>query len=398
MVSSTLQSLWQSLLSANRTTSASSGTDRKEPYWILLESSRRFRLRAHYASSCRSGAVSSSTGAGDRTSGSNDDAIYYHRAGLRTPEELAAIDWKAGPLWLQCIVESWLRLPVTAMKTKDCDDESCHRLLWLQMGAANTATRKQWLASIQAQFGPERFSLLDCCGSDPFGWGDENANGGAGLERLDGLLERIVEEEQQKSSQSSTDRSLCIVIDSLTPILVRHGLNRTAQFLNKISEKVQPVLLVLPVLTETLSRRNLQVLEDFSHAVLLVKDGKAEMVRQGVREKGSRVREKLPFEFRNVAGTLSVEIVEPSSASEDEIIKTDLQEETIPAFPSLSVSTDENVSRRTGKVQLQTSEGSRNISANDTQTHVSQPRIFMQDDDPEFADYDEDDPDDDLDL
>ena len=314
---------------------------------------------------------------------------------------MAERDWQAGPLWLQSVVETLLLK--TELKEEDVDhssnrNQSC-RLMWLQTGALLHATRKNWLTTMQARCGPERFMVVDCCSGSPFGWDEqeeeENSRSGVvtSLERLDVLLDRVKQEEELFSGRSKKNSRLCVVIESLTPLLVRHGYEGTAQFLTRLSDETDPAILVLPVVVETVPRSVLLKLEDLCQAMLLVKGGEAEMLRQGIREKENRVRVNLPFELKSIAGTVSIEFVDASfwtdvSAAEDGT-KIIVQEE---------ITADDSASRRTGKVQLQTDEGGRKTVRNDTQLASTMQRIYIQDDDPEFADYDEEDPDDDLEL
>jgi len=385
-MASQLQSLWQGLLLANNPAAPSASC-----YWLLLETSQSFRLRQDQY--CDSNAAAAA-----------EQAAVYQRAGLRTPAENATRDWQAGPLWLALVAESLLRSSSSSLLNNPHDQLPPCRLIWLQTTGSHAA-RRRWLHTKQMENkGSGRFSVVDCCGSDPFGWDEENSKI-ANLERLDLLLKKIKNEVSTAAGANNKER-LSIVVESLTPLLVRHGLERTVQFLTKISDEMQPAVLVLPVLVETLSTRQRQTLEDLSEASLLVSDGEAEMLRQGVREKGNRVREKLPFRINGAGDTASIELLEISSGVGGEQTaqmtnkSVDENEATNNAVSSLSISLENKTSKRSGKVQLQVDEGIRQqtVDATETQTSTSQPRIFMQDDDEEFADYDEEDPDDDLDL
>lgn len=368
-MASALGSLWQGLLLAKNNNEAA----RPPPYWLLLETSQSFRLRQDQYDAPAA-----------------EQAAVYQRAGLRTPAENAARDWQAGPLWLQHVAEAIVERP------------AC-RLIWLQTGSSHAA-RRRWLQAKMEQ-GSGRFSVVDCCGSDPFGWDDENS-GVANLGRLDLLLDKTTKLHKHEATGANKNERLSIVVESLTPLLIRHGLECTIHFLTKVSDEMQPALLVLPVLVETMSTRQIQKLEDLSQAILLVRDGEAEMLRQGVREKGNRVREKLPFRIIGAGETASIELLETMSGFDGEQTagvssNTAVEEEATNTVSSPSISSENKATKRSGKVQLQVDEGVRQQTVEkETQTSTSnkQPQIFMEDDDPEFADYDEEDPDDDLDL
>jgi len=363
----------QSLLATKRSSTSPA-------YWLLLETSQSFALR-HEA-----------THDDDNNNSASDKAVYQ-RAGLRTPSENAARDWQAGPLWLQqCAVE---------LLKDNSESGQRRRLLWLKTVPGNNS-RRRWLQKIQSQYGAAKCSVLDCCGSDPFGWDDDNGDGessmetgNCNLERLDLLLDQIKKLLRRQNNDDEPPVSL--VIESLTPLLVRHGLDRTLRFLQRLSHDLQPSFLVIPVLVETLELFQLRRLEDASHAILLLDRGEAELLRQGVREKGNRVRERIPFRIQEDGSAIELLAKNHDDASNKEQSETNEEVDTAAnALESLSVSAPESNAKR--KVQLQADEGSRKPTASSleaTTTTASQPRIFLQDDDPEFEDYDEDD---DLDL
>lgn len=350
-----LQSLWQSLLARQQK------QQQEPPYWLLLESSQAFQLRNEQHSS--------------------SDTAVYRRAGLRTPSENAARDWQAGPLFLEHIVTGLLEEPHA-------------RIVWLQT-IPSSQRRRAWLEKLQARpEGSRQMAVFDCCGNDPFGWDDELTNGSINLAHLDLLLGGI------KKQVAANDLRVSLIVESLTPLMVRHGLDRTVKFLQKLSSEIQPVLLVVPALVETLSSSHLRKLEDLSHAILHLTDGEAELLRQGVREKGNRVRERLPYRIIDGSAIelLSSDLAEEAKPTENE---TNEEENATKAVASLSVAADATATsqappQRAAKIQLQVDEGSRRPAP--PEAAAPQPRIFMQDDDPEFEDYDEEDPDDDLDL
>lgn len=219
-----------------------------------------------------------------------------------------------------------------------------------------------------------------------------------------------------------------MVIESLTSLIMRHGLDRTIRFLERIG-RTAACPLIVAVRTETLSAVQHQVLEDLAQATLCLRQGEAVLLRQGVREKGNMVRENLPYRMTSS--------VDGSSAGSSTGVLTRLQvvsadddsqlvggseqpdyESVVPEAPlalqALSLAANANTTAAnptaaaTGtkpkvKMELQDDDGPRKQvtlaeSSPAIPEKASTAHIYIQEDDAEFQDYDEEDPDDDLDI
>lgn len=405
----------------------------KSPYLLLMQHSQSFHLRQEQQHQQQH----SSTTAGTTTTAT--DVSVYRRAGLRTPQENAATDWQAGGAWME-------HLAVTVLNVSVPLESTTTALLCLQ--TLPTTTKSSCLFQhMQTTYGYERVQIVDCCGKGsggPFGWDDDDASGGGimNLERLDSVIGTVVSKLQ---SVSKTHHVFVLLLDSIAPLLVRHGLRNTATFLRRLQDAFAGTtsastlsccpLLVVPILSETLTARQHRSLEDASNAVLSLHGGEAGLLRQGVRERGNMVRESL--RYRIIVPVVAAATTSPSTSRTtrdtrrtiiEPLSTLDVTTETTTtggkaidhqvgagaaaaiAVSSLAISSDNSDSDvpsptrapqpRRGKVNLQVDEGGRDLAVADTvvETTTSQPNIFMQDDDPEFDDFDEEDPDDDLDL
>lgn len=334
----------------------------------------------------------------------------YERAGVRSPPERAWRDLHGSSAWLENIFQS-------LGKASDV-------VLWVQTLPVRDRRRIPSLHNV------ETMNLS----RDPFGWNAQGEGESPGnepnLENLDRVLQVIKDRVQEVSMTSSEHRKdsrttspprpprgfVPVVLQSVTPIVHRHGFARTLQFLKEL-QRCCPVL-VVPTNIEALSRDQHWSLEGMASAVLAVEDGVAVMLRRGIREITNVVREALELDFADFGGTTSaststrtfiprVRRVSPSSgvASTAERPETTKEETlgatTSPALPTgkpkiqLSIS-DEDAPRAAASWRSVRTSNEPSESA--VQEERNQPNIIVQDDDPEFDDYDEEDPDDDLDL
>ena len=148
------------------------------------------------------------------------------------------------------------------------------------------------------------------------------------------------------------------------------------------------------------------------------------MIRQGIRERGQVLRRTLAFGLVPIISDLHqlrrFRVVEEAEDEKGTTVDN-RDHQTIEADESGSnkkigigitfedttksneISPTHGVSRG-AHLRLEESEGGRNgsggrISASETNsTSFPKPRIYLEDDDPEFDDFDEEDPDDDLDI
>lgn len=284
------------------------------------------------------------------------DAQIYERARVRTPNENAQRDY-LGRTWLLYLAREF--------------QKTAKGLVWLETTGA---------ISIDASL--QNVTVLDAA-SNPFGWDKgESDDDSLTLEDLQKLLHVI-------QSQVETQKRP-LVIESLTPIVMRHGLPRTLAFLRKLMKL--NITILAPVLVETLTSAQHRAIEDMAQAVLYLHGGDLTLIRQGVRERGNVLREVIHYDvhINDVTGNVDIEILtqeekdETKSASVSGAV-TDLKLEDGMSTPSSTA--------RPGKVKLKIEDDVPLIKED-----MNRPHIFVQDNDPEFDDMDEDDPDDDLDI
>jgi hypothetical protein len=360
------------------------------------------------------------------------DETVYRRAGLRTPGENGKRDFAAGALWLQYIVGE--------LKKESSD------ILWVQTSSRRLPV---WLQTATTSARSSKIKVMDVAAVDAFGWDDDNVNETTkesssstslmnDLDHLATCIENHVKEtvdarkqqspEPEPASSSTTAttsaKRIPIVVESLTPLFMRHGLQRTIRFLERIS-KTAACPLVVAVRTETLLAVQHQVLEDLAQATLCLLAGEAVLLRQGVREKGNMVRENLPYRMTSEDGSsgsssssgltrLQVVSLDDDSQLVGAGLETDL-EPAVPEAPAalqaLSLAANANTTaanptatatnRPKVKMELQDDDGPRKVTLAESSPateKASTAHIYIQEDDAEFQDYDEEDPDDDLDI
>jgi hypothetical protein len=340
----------------------------------------------------------------------------YERAGVRSPPERAWRDLHGSTAWLEIIAQSLGR--------------ASDAVVWVQTLPGRDRNGISSLRNVETT----NLSL------DPFGWnaqGEGEVLGNApNLENLDRVLQVIQDRVQAlsiTSSESEQDHGarktasqqhsrgfVPVVLQSATPIVHRHGFARTRQFLQEL-QRCCPVL-VVPTTVESLSGDQHWSLEGMASAILTVEEGAAVMLRRGIRESTNVVREALELDFDDLESS--------TGASQSRRIYlprvrrvtsfTGMPSPSDPLQPgkeaTLGATTTPQGPAPAGKPQIQLSISDEDAprAANSwrpgrmsSEPHAStptphderrQPNIIVQDDDPEFDDYDEEDPDDDLDL
>ena len=356
-------------------------------YIFLIQSSQAF--------SVRHGAASPTT-----------NVATYRRANLRTPAENAVRDWQAGPLWLDHIVRLVLEQETCAQK----------KLVWLQtLPGLSASTRRR----------NENIHWINLA-TDPFGWNvarDENICSNGNQDDLQDVLKKMKEfaDERDASVNGGQECNVPVILESLVPLCNRHGFAKAVKFIKAMKRKSSLSPLILPVSVESFSSEEQLVLQGLSSASLILQDGEATLIRQGVRERSNVVRQS--FQYRIDSSTVNsnnnrrvdvprlVVETETQVANENRRIsvpETDRadgvdtpaglslnsspQVDSSRIFPSMTSTS----SKKRAPVQLQIEEERQEKSETPEKTPV--PHLYLQDDDPEFEDFDEEDPDDDLDI
>ena len=210
--------------------------------------------------------------------------------------------------------------------------------------------------------------------------------------------------------QEASENSISMVLDSLCPLLMRHGFCKTVHFVKTLMNLPGVCPLVVPVQVDGLSTRQNQIIEDLAWAVLCLSHGEATLLRQGVREKGNLVRSSLSYE--TVANETDKQTTIRVSSGPPDALGSQLepfdyvdQKGVKNNAPSKKANTEAATDRR-AKVRLELEKDAAPQKQNHAHSHPQSnaeatsfaPRIFLQDDDPEYDDYDDEDPDDDLEI
>jgi hypothetical protein len=256
----------------------------------------------------------------------------------------------------------------------------------------------------------------------------------------------------------SINKPVIIIWQSLVPLFVLHGYDKVLFFLSRLTlsstteaktktaasrRRILPnCLQVWPVDRERLTSQQHAKLEDLSHAIMFFNSGELTVMRRGIRERDNLLRDVVPYELvretiplsksSSASGCLYYRVDELSTITiENEGTKKRQTSASSMAADMESITLDDSrtknkksgvgvggnmksTSSRSGRVQLRLEDdeeknhrprGHATVQQHDHsyeqrqhQEQHSRPRIYLEDNDPEFADLDEDDPDDDLDF
>jgi hypothetical protein len=277
---------------------------------------------------------------------------------MRSPAEAAMRDLQAPDLWMQRIVKS---LVLTY-------SENSSGILYLH---TNTRKVPAWIR----QHHPV-ITVVDA-GVDPFGWNTSGASSATTLINLNDLQALIDATVIAAAAETEVLTPSALILSSLTPLLQHHGVSQTLTFLQILSKRFSPVIVSVP--TDGWNDPDMRSLEDLAHAVLYCNGGEAVWLHRGIREQDNLTREHLEYTIVRLPGQdARIDIQCAKEQAKDLLPVGDLV---------LSSTTDKR-----SKVQLKLEQEDAAPNQN------GRPRIFMQDDDPDVADYDSDEPDDDLDI
>jgi hypothetical protein len=309
----------------------------------------------------------------------------YRRAKVRTPAENATRDILGGYLWLQHLLELVVALPDV-------------HVIYIP---TTTTTLTTTMTS------SPNLTILPTA-TDPWGWEDDDESSSSSVNFNDiSSLAKVLQDVMDKNTLS--EKKTVIVWESLTPLLARHGglIYKTISFLRQFSSS-SSCLQIWPVRIDSVTKVQHAHLEDTASAVLWLQGGDMTLIRQGIRETGNIVREILPFRIEAAASSSSQSngmyrflLDENEEENQDE---TPQDQETAnfstsntrtPAKSTDETSAGTVKTRSRTKIQLQIEEEKVEAPPEPTE---NRPRIFLQDDDPEFDDLDEEDPDDDLEI
>jgi hypothetical protein len=318
-----------------------------------------------------------------------ENAHIYARAKQPTPAERAGRDLMGSTPWL------WRLMEVAMQATED-------RVLYVitrPSSSSYSMSSPEWQGRIQ---------VLDLATHDPWGWDegkDRSSCRGCNLSDLGSILEGILQ-----ATMSVDQTPTMIVWQSLMPLMDHHGFTKMVRFLNALPRSLQ----IWPVQREGLTPCQHAQLEDMAHALLSLQGGDMTMIREGVRERGNILRQVLPFRLvqrTNVSlgaddeGAADVYRVVEGVVSDEEEMEQGISKRDGGTLsnvqPSERLGSQDNPSipqrSRPRGIPLQLEDETRTGEAPPIKPSRG-PKIYVQDDDPEFDDMDEEDPDDDLEI
>lgn len=307
-----------------------------DPYLILVQHSLSFSQRQTAAST-------------------DKDLAVYRMAQVRPPSERAQLD-SSGNLWLS-----------------ELSQHCTSKLVWVE--------------TIGSDIRPSTRSCQVVClsaGIDPLGWdrGESSQAEKTSFANLQALAGVIIGEASPNAM---------IVLESIAPLITMHGLDRTVDFLKYLLQHTVSTTLVIPVLTECLTQPHHIILEDLADAVLILEGGEATLMRRGVRERSNLLREQVNFEITDRG--LKLLSTETTAATVNKSAAKSIDAKVGRSAPAPAAVSASSMSRP-GRITLRHDDNHVAAAA----PNVPTPRIYLQDDDPEFDDMDEEDPDDDLDI
>lgn len=294
----------------------------------------------------------------------------YRRARVRTPAENAQRDF-LGNVWLHYLANELANTQKGLVYLKTIG-----------------ATSNQSIESLP------QVTVLDAA-SDPYGWNNDDKQENTfntdeltceDLQKLINVIQTLLEKQKRP-----------IVIESLTPILMRHGLPRTMVFIQQLVKLNTTI--VVPILVETLTPEQNRAMEDLAQALLYLKNGDLVLVRQGVREKGNVIRETILYNVHTneVTGKISLEVLAEENIKDETGVSVNSRAASL---GGLTLNDDKYtpsiVAARPGKVKLKIED--EDTGSSTKQDQVKRPHIYVENNDVEFDDLDEEDPDDDLDI
>ena len=342
-----------------------------------------------------------------------EEADLYRRAQLRPPEENAKRCLWGGPLWIQYLTQELM------------SSSSNSNLLWI---ATTTRPTPDWISA------SSRVKVIDTLTTsllDSF-WEQDNTESShenhAEEHPLQTLLNQIKQHfsaHDENTKQQQNNFCIPIVLESLVPLVQLYGFSTTLQFVKQLLQ-CSPSLLFLPALMETLSPRQHQQLEDLAHTVMWLSNhtgqGDLHVLRKGIREHDSTVREiwnfaLRPLENSTTATNMPFQLIvgeqeeeKEDDADENAPEQVNLLEEIFPERelkpqqqpveeePAAPVGTKSSSKKITLKLEDDNEKKGPKQMQQPQQASKNAPKIFLQDDDPEFEDFDEEDPDDDLEI
>ena len=218
------------------------------------------------------------------------------------------------------------------------------------------------------------------------------------------------------------ERNVVVVVwESFTPWFVHYGWSATRQLLHQLSnlKTAATFMQIWPIRVDALTTNQHASLEHLAQGLLWLHQGEMTMIRQGLRERGNIVRQTLPFHMEYLPSDGHYRLIETGHQHHQQQQQQKQQptgidpktgkslEMTEPMTASVVTPARDDDVDTVGIVtprvrsKKSTPDSIQKATANTqpvTEQNPNRPRIYLQEDDPEFDDLDEEDPDDDLDI
>jgi hypothetical protein len=329
----------------------------------------------------------------------------------------------SGKLWLEYVAKSVLSNPEPKVSEPFRHTGSSLLSPSVVFVATLPPTKNSTAQYFQATYDMKQMRLIQI---DPVDWkykADELSNHlPTNLERLDTIISAV--QSFSNSSDLSINNPFVLMFDSISPILMRHGFEKTLLFLQELARSFSHAarcrLVVVPIRSEMFTAQQHRTLEDalLPDAILNASQMAPELIRhfsidtspefhamllrRGVRESDRIHREEIPYRFCAVTDKVGHDAISYRSCRYE--IDFLVERERVATIgDDIIPNTSFDVIRELGcrgksNFKLDLHDGRRmSASAEPLQTQ-RHPNIFMQENDPEFEDYDDEEPDDDLEL
>eukprot|EP00956_Cyclotella_meneghiniana_P045459 scaffold370116_cov79-Cyclotella_meneghiniana.AAC.1 len=238
--------------------------------------------------------------------------------------------------------------------------------------------------------------------SNPYGWNDDETEQSSTLNNLQSIADTIrgAVVKVRSTTQQSTDtqRPVPVVFDSMTPLLAIDGAKNVSLLLQSFKQvRTQQKSIVIspiiaPVLYESIRPSDHRLLEDIADAFISVNfnndtknsdaivSGVLDVVRQGGGALGGKLM-KGCVHFRIVSDVVNSMNRQTNARDQISWIFDHVEDEA-----------------KYERKQTQEADDAVKVISTSTEATKCKPQIYLDDNDPEFDDFDEEDPDDDLDL
>lgn len=406
--SSPFQSLF---LSLTRPLPQNTQSDPYTPYFVLFQHCQYLVQRLAAAEPDQSGS----------------SQLYKH-ARLLTPKETSVKDARGDlfvkEAWRECVKRCSGRVIVVK-----CSDS-------VNFGYAQESRKNRKDKELDKLFG-ENGAVVDLH-SDPLGWNSDccsDVNADITPKQFKGIATKlqsilsVIQEaanfissqtglkDETATGENASIQPIPVIFDSISPLLLHHGVEKVTILFARLKQSTETFItspIFIPTLSETLPPAGNRILEEYADAVLTLSGGKLLIAKRSARVGGMvcggfsgglrLTKDEQNFEISNDLVLLK-KGSEPNmnntrtkeTKSEIEDVETGTKRLNLQdASARKDALSNENNSKQ--RPVLRHEDDASDRSATQELAPKPTPRIYLEEDDPEFDDLDEEDPDDDLDI